>query len=275
MSQLIVLQMVSVPDMDANLDFVEQQLARLAPGPKLVVLPECFAYFGGKDRDQLALAEPLGQGPIQQRLARLARQYGAWLVTGTLPIQSREAARFYASSLLLDDQGQLRARYDKMHLFDVQVADSTGTYQESKTTVPGQAPTVVDTPFGRIGMAVCYDVRFAELFAFYRQAQVDILTLPAAFTAKTGQAHWDLLCRARAIEGQCYLLAANQGGDHANGRQTWGRSLIAGPWGQLLGQLELGTGALCASLDTGELARIRQAMPLDRHRRFTLTPPQT
>ncbi|WP_341502873.1 carbon-nitrogen hydrolase family protein [Gallaecimonas sp. GXIMD4217] len=273
MSELTVLQMVSVPDVNANLDFVEQQLSAMPREPRLVVLPECFACFGGKDRAQLAIAEPFGEGPIQKRLADMARRHGLWLVSGTLPIQSADPDRFFAASLLFDDQGQIRARFDKMHLFDVKVADNTGTYAESATTVPGHAPTVVDTPFGRLGMAVCYDIRFAELFAFYRQAQVDILVLPAAFTAKTGQAHWEVLCRARAIEGQCWLLGANQGGSHANGRETWGHSMIVNPWGEVVAELGLGPGQLSTSLDERLAGQIRQAMPVDKHRRFTLTPP--
>lgn len=274
MSIVTALQMVSVPDVAANLAAVERQLADLARTQRLVVLPECFAYFGGKDREQLGVAEPFGDSPIQNALKALCVKYGVWMVTGTFPIQSANPERFGAASLVIDDQGQVRGRYDKMHMFDVQVADNTGTYLESATTVGGPGPTVVDTPFGRIGMAVCYDVRFAELFAWYRQQQVNLLVLPAAFTARTGEAHWDVLCRARAIEGQCYLVAANQGGEHANGRETWGRSMIVDPWGQVLESLTLGEGTVSAKLDHPLTEAVRERMPLDKHRRFAVVPPK-
>ncbi|WP_115720042.1 carbon-nitrogen hydrolase family protein [Gallaecimonas mangrovi] len=271
---LTALQMVSVPDVAENLAAVERQLADLAPAERLVVLPECFAFFGGKDREQLAVAESFGAGPIQDALKAMCQKYGVWMVTGTFPILSDNNARFGAASLLIDDEGKVRGRYDKMHMFDVQVADSTGTYLESATTVGGPGPTVVDTPFGRIGIAVCYDVRFAELFAWYRQQQVNIIVLPAAFTARTGEAHWEVLCRARAIEGQCYLVTANQGGVHANGRETWGRSMVIDPWGQILEEMALGEGSVSATLDHKFTEAVRARMPLDKHRRFAIVPPK-
>lgn len=274
MSIVTALQMVSVPNVADNLAMVERQLADLARTTRLVVLPECFAYFGGKDREQLGVAETFGSGPIQDALKALCKKYGVWMVTGTFPILSGNSERFGAACLVIDDQGQVRARYDKMHMFDVQVADATGTYLESATTVGGPGPTVIDTPFGRVGVAVCYDVRFAELFAWYRQQQVTVLVLPAAFTARTGEAHWEVLCRARAIEGQCYLVAANQGGVHANGRETWGHSMIVDPWGQVLEELGLGEGSISASLDHKLTEAVRERMPLDTHRRFAIVPPK-
>ncbi|WKE66034.1 carbon-nitrogen hydrolase family protein [Gallaecimonas kandeliae] len=274
MSIVTALQLVSVPDLKANLAAVERQLADLAPAQRLVVLPECFAFFGGKDKQQLTVAEPFGAGPIQDALKALCVKYGVWMVSGTFPILSANPERFSAASLVIDDQGQVRGRFDKMHMFDVQVADATGTYLESAVTVPGKGPTVVDSPFGRIGMAVCYDVRFAELFAWYRQQDVKLLVLPAAFTARTGEAHWQVLCRARAIEGQCYLVAANQGGTHANGRETWGRSLIVDPWGEVLEEMELGEGSVSAALDHQITEAVRSRMPMDKHRRFAIVPPK-
>ena len=274
MSCVTALQMVSVPDVTENLATVERLLATLPVAQRLVVLPECFAFFGGRDRQQLELAEAFGQGPIQEALKALCVKYKVWMVTGTLPLRSDNPERFCAASLLLDDQGQVQARYDKMHLFDVEVADNTGSYLESATTVPGPKPVVVDSPFGRIGMAVCYDLRFAELFAWYRQQQVELLVLPSAFTARTGQAHWQVLCQARAIEGQCFLVAPNQGGRHANGRETWGRSVIVGPWGEVIEQLALGEGTASATLEPSSMAQVRRRMPVDQHRRFTIVPPK-
>ena len=272
---VVALQMSSSPQVADNLLFVEQQLALLPKQrPCLVVLPECFACFGGGDKLLLEIAEPLGRGPIQQKLKQLAKHYGIWFVAGSLPIvcsskENRDPNKFTASCLLINDQGETVTEYQKIHLFDVQIADNTGTYLESRYTHPGSQLAVIDTPFGTLGLAVCYDIRFAGMFAAMQQiAQLDILALPAAFTFKTGQAHWQALLTARAIENQCYLVAANQTGTHRNKRQTYGHSCIISPWGEKLLELPQNTGMIHAPIDHHFLADIRANMPVYQHNTF-------
>ncbi|MCY7295255.1 carbon-nitrogen hydrolase family protein [Alteromonas sp. a30] len=269
MPNLIALQMVSVPDAKQNLDQVESLIKALKPKtPALVVLPECFAFFGAKDKDQLNIAEAMGTGMIQDRLSSIAKQYGVWLVSGTMPTKiETESERFQASCLVFDDEGVCRADYQKIHLFDVQVADNTGSYLESRTTKPGEKITVIDdTPFGRLGVAVCYDIRFPGLFQ--AMGQIDVLALPAAFTEKTGAAHWHPLLQARSIEKQCYVVAANQGGEHQNGRMTYGHSCIYSGWGELLTEIRKGPGCVSAVMDFKQLTEIRNNMPITQHNRF-------
>ena len=203
MANLIALQMTSTPDVTENLDHVEQQLARLTVNePTLVVLPECFACFGGGDKVLLSIAEPLGKGPIQSRLSHMAKQYGVWLVAGSMPLEGTHPDKFTASCLLINDAGERVTEYQKIHLFDVQVADNTKTYCESKYTQAGSTlVSVKDTPFGHLGLAICYDVRFPGLFQAMAEHQaLDVIALPAAFTQKTGEAHWQALIKSRAIE---------------------------------------------------------------------------
>ena len=268
MAELVALQMVSVPDVDSNLTFVEQQLQNLKPTePTLVLLPECFACFGASDRDIAAVSEVRGDGPIQSALSRLASQYGVWLAGGSIPIRSIEEGRYTASCLLYNDKGELQAEYQKIHLFDVNVGDNTGRYLESRYTDPGDQVVVVDdTPFGRIGLSICYDVRFAGLYQ--AMGEVDIILVPAAFTEKTGRAHWHSLLRARAIENQCYLLAANQGGVHANGRETYGHSCLISPWGDILTEIPSAEGVIRATMEPSLIAKVRASMPVHQHNKF-------
>ena len=214
----------------------------------------------------LQVAEDKGQGPIQAELRRMAAHYGVWLVSGTLPLKTADPNKMTASSLLINNQGQLVTEYQKIHLFDVQVADNTRHYEESKYTQAGEHVVVADTPFGKLGMAVCYDLRFPGLFQ--AMGQIDLLSLPAAFTQTTGQAHWHVLLRARAIELQCHVVAANQGGTHSNGRQTYGHSCIISPWGELQAEIRYGAGLITAPLDTQAQHRIRQHMPVYQHNKF-------
>ena len=195
-----------------------------------------------QEADKVAVAEPMGEGPIQAFLGRCARELGLWIIGGTIPLRlPNEPQRVAAASLVFDDRGRCVGRYDKIHLFDVDIPQRidqrTERYRESSTVVPGNDPAVVPTPFGRIGMAVCYDVRFPELFRVLQEQGAEILSLPSAFTAPTGKAHWELLVRARAVENLCYVLAPAQSGIHANGRETWGDSLIVDPWGQVLSRV--------------------------------------
>jgi nitrilase len=267
---IVAIQMSSSPLVEDNLAFVEQQLTLLPPQrPCLVVLPECFACFGGGDKLMLDIAEDLHSGPIQYKLKQLAKQYGIWLVAGSLPLLCPAENKFTASCLLIDDQGEIVEEYQKIHLFDAQVADNTGTYLESRYTQAGNTLIVTDTPFGNLGLAVCYDIRFAGMFAAMSQiAQIDVLALPAAFTQHTGQAHWHTLLGARAIENQCYIVAANQTGKHSNKRQTYGHSCIISPWGEKLVELPHDTGIIHAPIDHQLLAEISTKMPVYQHNKF-------
>ncbi|GAB3027422.1 carbon-nitrogen hydrolase family protein [Bowmanella dokdonensis] len=266
MVNLVAVQLVSTPKPEENLAQVEQQLKGLEnKGPQLVVLPECFACFGGSDKAQLAIAEEEGQGPVQDKLAALAKQHGIYLVAGSLPIKAGDD-KFFATSLLFSPAGEQIALYRKIHLFDVEVEDGTGTYLESRYTRPGNQVVVVETDFGRIGMAICYDLRFPGLFQ--AMGQVEFMVLPAAFTKVTGQAHWWALLQARSIEMQCFVVAADQGGRHANGRETFGHSAILSPWGETLISLQEGPGLIQARVGLTELEKIRQRMPVMQHNQF-------
>ncbi|MFI3245371.1 MAG: carbon-nitrogen hydrolase family protein [Ferrimonas sp.] len=261
-----VLQMTSHESPQHNLDFIRQQLQQLGctAAQALVVLPEACLHFGqGQAWSQAA--ELSGQGYFQQQLAQLARQYGCYLVAGTLPIAAQDG-RAYASSWLFGPNGDGLGRYDKVHLFDAQIHDGI-TYQERLDTCPGEHCLVVDCAVGRIGLAVCYDVRFPLLFAQLAAAGADIIVLPAAFTARTGAAHWQPLLQARAIENQIFIAAANQWGQHADGRQTWGHSMIVDPWGSILAQQASGSGWVSAHLDLTQQWQIRADMPVLSHRR--------
>lgn len=268
MAKLVACQLVSTPDIEANLKKVDALLAGLhSEGPVIAVLPECFACFGGGDKRLLEIAEPLGNGYIQSKIQAMAAEHGVWIVAGTIPTLSNNKEKFYASCLVYDDKGARVADYQKIHLFDVQVQDNTGVYSESLYTMPGNKVVCIDnTPFGRIGVAVCYDLRFPGLFQ--AMGEVDVLVLPSAFTYKTGQAHWLPLLQARAIEKQCYVIAANQGGEHPNGRQTWGHSCIISPWGERLAETGSGAGVAFDVMDRALLKRVRANMPVLQHNRF-------
>lgn len=266
-----VIQMVSQADVLANLAQARQLLEQAAAqGARLAVLPENFAAMGRRDQAALGRAEALGEGPILPWLEQAARDLGLWVVAGTLPLppDGQPDAKAHACSLLIDNHGQRVARYDKLHLFDVDVSDSHGRYRESDDYAFGGQVVVADTPVGRLGMTVCYDLRFPELYSALRAAGAELISVPAAFTAVTGAAHWQILTRARAIETQCYVLAAGQGGSHPGGRETFGHSALVDPWGRVLAELPQGQGVLLAERDAAEQAAIRQRMPVARHKRF-------
>lgn len=268
---LAVLQLVSQADVLANLAQARQLLEQAAEGgARLAVLPENFAAMGRRDLAALGRAEALGEGPILPWLQQASRDLKLWIVAGTLPLppDGQPDAKPHACSLLIDDSGQRVARYDKLHLFDVDVSDSHSRYRESDDYAFGSQVVVADTPVGRLGLSVCYDLRFPELYSALRAAGAELISIPAAFTAVTGAAHWQILTRARAIETQCYVLAAGQGGTHPGGRETFGHSAIVDPWGQVLGELPQGPGVLLAKCDASEQAAIRQRMPVVRHKRF-------
>ncbi|MCD8475792.1 MAG: carbon-nitrogen hydrolase family protein [Shewanella fodinae] len=271
--QVNLLQCQSSRKPAENLAFISAQLELLPriPGElQLVVLPECALLFGGHEGEQLAYAGNGDETPLQQQLSALAVQHQVYLAAGTIPVASGDG-RVYSRTYLFDDKGRVLGNYDKLHLFDVDVSDNTRHYRESDTFCPGNHLSVVDTPFGRIGLSVCYDLRFPDLYRALRQAGAQIILVPAAFTQVTGAAHWEVLLRARAIETQCYVLAAAQWGCHnQGGRETWGQSMIVDPWGQIMAQLPEGTGWLQARLDLDELHKIRSHMPVAQHNRFSL-----
>ncbi|MCP1338706.1 carbon-nitrogen hydrolase family protein [Idiomarina sp. M1R2S28] len=265
--QLTALQMSSRPDPQDNLAIVAKLLEQLpAARPQLVVLPEAFSCFGAGDRAQLAMAETYKDGEVQKRLAALAKKHGVYLVGGTLPVEAGE--RFSAASILFGPDGAILNRYDKIHLFDVDVADNTKEYRESKWTQPGSKVVTTETDFGVVGMAVCYDLRFPELFRALRQAGSQIIVLPSAFTQVTGKAHWHALVRARAIEQQVFIVAPGQVGEHANGRETFGHSIIVSPWGEILAEQELDEGVVSVSVDVADIEPIRKQMPVAQQNQF-------
>ncbi len=269
---LAVVQMVSQTDIQTNLAAARRLLEQAAEaGARLAVLPENFAAMGRSDLVALGRAEAEGAGPILPWLKQAARDLSLWIVAGTIPLppDDQPLAKVRACSLLVDDHGQRVARYDKLHLFDADVSDARGRYRESDDYAAGERLVVVDTPVGRLGMSVCYDLRFAELYTALRLAGAELISAPSAFTAVTGQAHWEMLVRTRAIETQCYMLAAAQGGEHPNGRMTHGHSSIVDFWGQVLAEQATGEAILVVDRDAAAQTATRQRMPVVMHRRFT------
>ncbi len=268
MNMAAVIQMTSGVDVQQNLRTAYALLRQAAQqGAVLAALPENFALMGTSDQDKFAIAEHDGDGPMQSWLANTARELGIWIVAGTLPIKLPNEARVAAACLVVNAQGQRVARYDKKHLFDVEVDDATGSYRESATIAPGEKVVLVDTPIGRLGLAICYDVRFPELFRQLSAGGAEVFVLPSAFTVPTGRAHWDVLLRARAIENLCYLLAPAQTGLHANGRQTYGHSMIIDSWGEVLACQITEVGCVAAELNLQKQAELRQRFPVLTHRR--------
>lgn len=268
MGRVAVVQMVSSADLTSNLESLLGCFEHAAKqGVELLVLPENFAMMGYADTDKYGIAEVMGEGRIQQWISHLAQTFGLWVIAGTIPLQGRDH-RVCASSLVFDAQGLCVARYDKIHLFDVQVSDEE-THQESNTIAPGSSVVVVDTPVGRVGLSVCYDVRFPELYHQMLKQGAEIFTVVSAFTSVTGQAHWDILLRARAIENVAYVLAPNQGGLHENGRSTYGHSMIIDPWGTVLGCASSGPSMIVADLDLEHLRALRKRLPCHQHHVLT------
>lgn len=271
--RLSAIQLNSTPQPEQNMAAVEGYLQQLNSAfgrtvPHLVALPECFAVFGGSDGLQARFASPLGQGDIQLACAALARQYGVYLLAGSLPSQSQDASRFSASSMLFAPDGCIIADYQKLHLFDVAVSDSTGSYRESASTMPGQKITLASSGQLKLGMTICYDVRFPGLMQALAAQGMNVLSVPSAFTRLTGAAHWQVLLQARAIENQCFVLAPNQTGVHANGRETWGHSLIIDPWGRILADAGTAPGWVSAEVDLTDCSSLAHKMPLLQHNRF-------
>ena len=256
-------QMVSGTDVAANLARAAALVAKAAAaGAAFVVLPEYFCLMGRKDGDKVAICEKMGSGALQTALAAMARDNKVWLAAGTIPLQSPEAGKVFNTTLVFDPDGVVQARYDKIHLFGY--TGNGERYCESDSIVAGHEPVKVDIGLAEVACGICYDLRFPELFR--KLAPFDVMILPAAFTATTGEAHWEVLMRARAIENQCFVIASGQGGTHENGRKTHGQSMIIDPWGRILAQQASGEGVVLAELDPALLQSVRSGLPALAHR---------
>jgi deaminated glutathione amidase len=267
--KIAALQMTSADQLAANLMQAQELLKQAArDGAGLAVLPENFAFMGLGEQDKYRVAESPGAGPIQDFLAQQSRQLQMWIIAGTIPLKVEAETRVAPACVVYDASGAPVARYDKIHLFDVDVPGRKESYRESASMVPGSRPVSVATPAGKVGLSVCYDVRFPELFRKLSAEGAQLFTVPAAFTAATGPAHWEVLLRARAIENLCYVIAPGQHGILKNGRATYGNSMIIGPWGKILQRLDAGPGVITADIDLATLTQLRQDFPALNHRVF-------
>ncbi len=267
--KIAAIQMASGSNIDANLLEVEEIVsAAVAAGAELVVLPENFAFLGKTESELCALREKEGDGPLQQFLSQLAQRHSIWVVGGTIPLVATDPDKICAASLIFNAAGEQVGHYDKIHLFDVHLTETNERYAESKIIEAGNNVVVIDSPFGRLGVAVCYDLRFPEMFRKMADMGVEIICMPAAFTAITGKAHWEPLVRARAIENLAYVVASAQGGFHVSGRETYGHSMVVNQWGTILDQLPQGRGYVLAELDLEHLASTRRTFPALTHRRI-------
>ena len=275
--KLSAIQLSSTANVAANLKVIAKQLAILTEANSnnddvehIVVLPECCLFFGASDQGQLSLAQhSSANNELLTALARLAKQYQVTLIAGTVPLLSNEGNKFTNSSCAFNAKGELIGRYDKIHLFDVEVEDNEKNYCESRFTQAGKEPCLVKTSLANIGLTVCFDLRFPMLYQQLTALGADIISVPSAFTRVTGKAHWQTLLQARAIENQVYIIAAGQEGVHDNGRETWGHSMIISPWGEMLACLEEGEGIITSDYIPQEIKRIRASMPL-KHTAQTL-----
>jgi predicted amidohydrolase len=263
MTRIAAVQMISTPVVADNIASARRLVTEAARGGAgLVLLPEYWPILGMHENDKLAVAEQPGAGPIQDAMATMARELGIWLIGGTLPLAAPAPGKVLNTLLAYGPDGNPAARYDKIHLFGFTRGEER--YDESRTIAAGREVQTLETPFGRVGLSVCYDLRFPEL---YRAMGIcSLIVVPSAFTYTTGQAHWDILLRARAIENQCYVLAAAQGGVHPNGRRTWGHSMLVDPWGEVMAVLPEGEGVVAGALDPARLETVRGNLPALRHR---------
>ncbi|MBU6467977.1 MAG: carbon-nitrogen hydrolase family protein [Betaproteobacteria bacterium] len=261
--RVAAIQMASGPHVDANLLEAGRLIKTAAnQGAAIIGLPEYFAIMGMRDTDKVKVAETFGAGPIQDFLSRAAKRYGVWIVGGSIPLKSEQNNKIRNSCLVFDHKGQCVARYDKIHLFDFQ--RGTERYNESKTIEPGDQIVTLESPFGKIGLSICYDLRFPELYR--AMGNCDLIFVPSAFTETTGKAHWETLIRARAIENLAYVIAPAQGGYHMNGRETHGSSMIVDPWGIILDRIPRGSGVVIAGVNPIHLTELRTSLPALNHR---------
>ena len=260
---LAAIQMVSTPSVEENCQTAQKLVGTAADaGARMVLLPEYWPVMGMKDTDKIAVAESSAGGPIQQCMSTLARQYGIWLIGGTMPMQTTEVGKIRNTTLVYNPAGEQVIRYDKIHLFSFQQGEES--FDESRTIARGADVTTFDAPCGKVGLSVCYDLRFPELYR--AMGDCNLIVVPSAFTWTTGQAHWEILLRARAIENQCYVLAAAQGGHHQNGRRTWGHSMLIDPWGEIKAVLPEGEGVVSGQIDSAVIQGVRNRLPALRHR---------
>ena len=262
-ARVAAIQMISTTRVEENLNTAAALIAEaVADGAELVALPEYFPIMGRRDGDKIAAREVDGNGPIQNFLAETASKHGIWVIGGSMPLVASVEGKVLNTCLAFNPQGVRVARYDKIHLFGFQKGEER--YNESATIEPGRQPVTFDAPFGRVGLSICYDLRFPELFRAL--GEIDLLVLPAAFTEVTGRAHWEILLRARAIENQCYVLAIGQGGVHENRRETHGNSMLIDPWGDIVARREKGAGVVIGELDHARIAEVRTSLPALTHR---------
>tara|TARA_Y100001956_G_scaffold82574_1_gene104075 strand:+ start:320 stop:1138 length:819 start_codon:yes stop_codon:yes gene_type:complete len=266
MERVGLIQMTSGPDVMANLANIETQVAALAKaGASMVITPENCVVFGNR-ADYHHNAERLGDGIAQRHFASLAKQHKVWLVVGSMPIRRTHGVS--TTTLVFDPSGECKAQYDKLHMFDVDVADGHSRYRESETFTPGSQIVSLETPVAHLGLTICYDVRFPQLYSELAQRGANLIIVPAAFTAVTGEAHWEALLRARAIESQSWIVAVNQCGVHPCGRETWGHSMVISPWGEVVASLSNQPQNLVADIDLSQVDELRTAMPVLKHTRF-------
>ena len=270
MSIVAAIQMTSSAIVKDNLQQAAASIQQaVREGAKLIILPEMFAIIGSTPDVLLQAKEKYGEGPIQDFLAEQAQRHKIWLVAGTIPLQRTSTHKALAACLVFNDKGQCVARYNKIHLFDV-MASENEVYQESAIIEAGDQVTIIETPFGNLGLAVCYDVRFPELFKLLLNRGAEIIALPSAFTVPTGQSHWEVLVRARSIDALCYMIAPAQVGTHANGRKTYGHSLIVEPGGKILAELAEQPGIITADIDLTKVHEIRRRIPIIQHQRIRI-----
>jgi deaminated glutathione amidase len=267
MSKVGLIQMTSSPDVEQNLQYIEQQVSLLAEqGAQWIVTPENSTVFGTKS-DYHSAAEPLTGGAILSRLSNIAKLNCVWLIIGSMPIRANQDVT--TTTVVINSDGEYMDHYDKIHMFDVDVADGHQHYRESEIFTPGHTVKVLNTPFGKLGLSICYDVRFPQLYSQLRQLGAQIILVPAAFTAVTGKAHWEVLLRARAIETQCWVIAVDQGGTHQGGRETWGHSMVVSPWGVVIAQAGGQAENLLVDVELDAIESLRASMPIAQHARFT------
>ena len=266
------IQLVSTANVEKNLQVVEGLIKQaVEQRAQLIVLPENFALMANTANALIDCAEKVGSGEIQQFMAKLARQYNVWLIGGSIPVQSGDNNKALSACLVYDANGEQVAQYNKLHLYDVDMIGTGHSYRESDSFVAGDHVVVIETPFGTIGLSICYDLRFPELYREMMLLGAEIIVAPSAFTKETGAEHWSMLCRTRAVENACYMIAPNQGGLHENGRETYGHSMIVDPWGVVLSEATIGSDVIVAKIDKAKQDKIRANFPAIKHGRFEYT----
>lgn len=269
-AKLAAIQITTGPSVDDNLFNVELQLQKtVEQGANIVALPEVFACYDGEQYASIGRQEMRSSGPLRTKMSQWAKDHRVYLIGGTIPVLEPETQKVYPRCYLYSDDGEEIGYYDKIHLFDVDIDDAQGSYRESDRFIAGNQIKVFPTRYGNVGLSICYDLRFPSLFEQLRAAGADFISVVAAFTEKTGRAHWQPLLQARAIEQQCYILASNQWGRHDDKRRTYGHSMVISPWGEVLDQLPEGEGIVCADVDMLELEKIRKEMPVIKHKRLS------